>query len=96
MRPERLNWVVLKQDYEGEGFKAGQWVGVVMDEPVGKHDGEVDGQRYFRCQPQHGLMVRPDALRTAEDESGGEHATRGGGHTTRREGMTARGGLTMR
>eukprot|EP00116_Pleurobrachia_bachei_P010581 sb/3470843/ len=40
-------------------FKAGYWVGVKFDEPVGKHDGLVEGKRYFTCQNKYGAMVQP-------------------------------------
>ena len=43
-------------------FRPGQWVGVALDGPNGRHDGEVEGQRYFTCEAGHGLMVRPDNL----------------------------------
>jgi hypothetical protein len=43
-------------------FAVGQWVGVELDTPSGKHDGEVRGRRYFTCPPMHGLFLRPDQL----------------------------------
>jgi len=35
-----------------------EWVGLEFDAPVGKHDGEVRGTRYFNATPSHGLFVR--------------------------------------
>jgi len=46
-------------------FKEGEWVGVEMDDAVGKHDGTVDGKSYFRCADRHGMMVRPEKVRVA-------------------------------
>ncbi|KAL8771633.1 MAG: hypothetical protein Q9194_004839 [Teloschistes cf. exilis] len=40
-------------------FAPGDWVGIVLDTPTGKNDGSVQGQRYFDCQPGHGMFVRP-------------------------------------
>lgn len=40
-------------------FAAGAWIGVVLDNATGKNDGSVQGQRYFDCQPGHGMFVRP-------------------------------------
>lgn len=40
-------------------FAAGVWVGVALHNPVGKNDGRVDGMRYFDCQPECGLFLRP-------------------------------------
>ena len=31
--------------------------GVALDEPNGKHDGMVNGQRYFRCTTEHGVLT---------------------------------------
>ena len=39
----------------GEGL----WIGVMLDEPAkGRHDGLVQGVRYFRCPAERGLLVR--------------------------------------
>ncbi|EPQ32029.1 uncharacterized protein PFL1_00227 [Pseudozyma flocculosa PF-1] len=43
-------------------FAAGIWVGVEYDEPVGKNDGSVAGERYFACRNLHGSFVKPDKV----------------------------------
>eukprot|EP00316_Scyphosphaera_apsteinii_P011679 CAMPEP_0119335742 /NCGR_PEP_ID=MMETSP1333-20130426/90214_1 /TAXON_ID=418940 /ORGANISM="Scyphosphaera apsteinii, Strain RCC1455" /LENGTH=421 /DNA_ID=CAMNT_0007346375 /DNA_START=88 /DNA_END=1353 /DNA_ORIENTATION=+ len=42
-------------------FANGTWLGVEMDKAVGKHNGVVDGVRYFSCQHEHGLMLPQSA-----------------------------------
>ncbi|GAA6022352.1 hypothetical protein JCM11491_003231 [Sporobolomyces phaffii] len=38
------------------------WVGVEWDEPVGKHNGTVDGKVYFETLPLRASFVRPDKV----------------------------------
>ncbi|XP_032240809.1 CAP-Gly domain-containing linker protein 3 isoform X2 [Nematostella vectensis] len=38
-------------------FASGEWVGVELDQPVGKNDGSVDGVQYFQCEPNHGIFA---------------------------------------
>ncbi|ODM89360.1 Restin [Orchesella cincta] len=45
--------------YLGEvHFAKGEFAGVVLDHPVGNHDGAHRGRRYFQCDPNHGIFSR--------------------------------------
>ena len=56
--------------YGPTAFAAGDWVGIALDAPEGKHDGTVGGLSYFRCKPGCGLFVQAAILRP-----GGENPT---------------------
>jgi tubulin-folding cofactor B len=49
-----------------EGLPAGWWVGVLLDEPLGKNDGEAKGVKIFDCAPNYGLFLRPDRVKTGD------------------------------
>ncbi|KAF7259485.1 hypothetical protein EG68_03150 [Paragonimus skrjabini miyazakii] len=49
-------------------FSSGKWIGVVLDEPKGKNNGTVQGKRYFTCDEDHGIFVRPTQLKLLDGE----------------------------
>jgi hypothetical protein len=52
--------------YAGQtDFAAGEWIGVHLDEASGKHDGTVQGVRYFHCPNNHGVFVRANVVTLA-------------------------------
>jgi tubulin-folding cofactor B len=42
--------------------KFGYFIGVCLDEPLGKNNGSVNGKRYFECMNNHGVFVRPNSV----------------------------------
>lgn len=55
-QPTKLGTVMYVGTTE---VKSGYWVGVKYDEPLGKHNGTVQGKQYFECQDKYGAFVKP-------------------------------------
>ena len=53
----------VAQIQNGQG---GIWVGVRLDEPTGKNDGSLEGQRYFTAKQNCGAFIRPDRLQVGD------------------------------
>ena len=49
--------------YIGEPeFASGLWVGIELDQPVGKNNGWLNGIRYFTCEANHGIFIRAERV----------------------------------
>lgn len=53
-------------------FRHGTWAGIELDQPLGKHDGTVQGVTYFRCPPNHGIFVHPSKVSRLSPEASDE------------------------
>lgn len=54
----------VKEIPNGQGL----WVGVHLDEPVGKNDGSISGTRYWGepSELKHGVLVRPERVEVGD------------------------------
>lgn len=43
-------------------FADGVWLGLELRSAKGRHDGAVQGRRYFSCKPLYGLLVKPSRI----------------------------------
>ncbi|EGR32395.1 tubulin folding cofactor b, putative [Ichthyophthirius multifiliis] len=44
----------------------GYYIGIQLDEPIGKNNGSYNGVKYFNCQNKYGLFIRPDKIETGD------------------------------
>ncbi|EMC95417.1 hypothetical protein BAUCODRAFT_59330, partial [Baudoinia panamericana UAMH 10762] len=51
-------------------FQTGDWVGVELKDASGKNDGSVKGERYFICEPDYGMFLRPAGIRQVLEDEG--------------------------
>lgn len=39
------------------------WVGIELDDDSGKNNGSLKGIKYFECEPNRGLFVKPECVK---------------------------------
>lgn len=46
----------------------GKWIGIKLDEPVGRNEGSLGGKRYWGNEgdPKHGVFVRPERVEVGD------------------------------
>lgn len=52
--------------HELPGPPAAPWIGITLDEPTGKNDGSIKGERYFLCEKNQGIFVRADRVEVGD------------------------------
>lgn len=48
------------------GPSGAPWIGIALDEPTGKNDGSIKGERYFQCEKNRGIFVRADRVEVGD------------------------------
>lgn len=60
-------------------LKPGFFVGVVLDEAVGRNNGTIKGTKYFEAEEKHGVVVRPKMVEVVAGGGAGGAGGAGGG-----------------
>ena len=65
---EKRGEIMYVGDVEEIPGGAGKWVGVKLDEPVGRNDGSLGGKRYWGEEggAKHGVFVRPERVEAGD------------------------------
>ncbi|KAG4072150.1 hypothetical protein HA402_015649 [Bradysia odoriphaga] len=71
-------------------FATGKWIGVILNEPVGKNNGTLKGTVYFSCAENCGMFVRPSQLVVLDDAGNPVEMSTSGEKTTRSQLSTSR------
>ena len=45
--------------YVGPLGTKGTFIGIELDEPLGRNNGSFEGKQLFQCAEKHGLFIRP-------------------------------------
>lgn len=62
IQPGSRRGVVVWKGEGGEGVGNGWFVGINLDEPLGKGDGTVKGKTYFETPAKHAVFARPENI----------------------------------
>lgn len=69
-----------------EGLGDGYWVGIKLDEPMGKNNGSYKGKQYFEADDKFGSFVRPDRVTVGDFRPAWEEELEGDGPAPASEG----------
>lgn len=72
------------------------WVGIILDEPNGKNNGTVKGEKYFECEENHGTFVKPNTVQLEGATSGRPTASGLPKPTSRKSNLTKPSSTSVR